>query len=540
MPCEAVTLAEQQEPSTSQPHKTRNNVFVPEGFQLPEQAPCSEASSELETREPGLRPGFINIRTWRKGGPRNTGEKLGREVRDSWEGRNRGVLTPWTTLAPVPGLFGAPESLRASGGRRAPSPRLQAPGPQAPTPASPARAGCPLKVTADKTPASAGRVDPGRALARALVGQWFPGTSARGREASREEERDRRRGEEAQSPGPGRPCLTCAGSASEMLPLPLPLVRARPGPAPLRLRLLCRRCPALASPRRPAAARPPARLPPSHRRRLCRRCTALCPPPSLSPSPPAPSSPARSPSALPKLRTESVLRDPELAVQPAPSPARALGGPGSGCPAFPRARSSGTSISTSSLPPPPISRTLGGTLFPGHVTLDLRQEVGHTEPQQPQRLSGVSHPCLPVLLEKSVTEEPAKPRGVPGMHARLLGEPTVGSLPLPPLPHLISYNTAMCPASWAALRMHHGPGRSYWRHNPTSAPSNIPSCLGHQPGEPPRAAPSGLQSCPNIVRLSVSSCQSTFAIIASSALQEAQEAGRFREWPDLVMPQISG
>ena len=43
-------------------------------------------------------------------------------------------------------------------------------------------------------------------------------------------------------------------------------------------------------------------------------------------------------------------------------------------------------------------------------TLDLGQEVGHAEPQPPQRLSGVSHPSLPVVLEKSVTEEPAKPR----------------------------------------------------------------------------------------------------------------------------------
>ena len=58
-----------------------------------------------------------------------------------------------------------------------------------------------------------------------------------------------------------------------------------------------------------------------------------------------------------------------------------------------------------------------------NLTLDPGQEVGHTEPQPPQRLSGVSHPSLPVVLEKSVTEEPAKPQMVPGMHARLLGEP---------------------------------------------------------------------------------------------------------------------
>ena len=65
-----------------------------------------------------------------------------------------------------------------------------------------------------------------------------------------------------------------------------------------------------------------------------------------------------------------------------------------------------------------------------HWTLDLGQEVGHAEPQPPQQLSGVSHPSLPVVLEKSVTEEPAKPGGgggvVPGMHARLLGEPALG------------------------------------------------------------------------------------------------------------------
>ena len=63
-------------------------------------------------------------------------------------------------------------------------------------------------------------------------------------------------------------------------------------------------------------------------------------------------------------------------------------------------------------------------------TLDLGQEVGHAEPQPPQRLSGVSHPSLPVVLEKSVTEEPAKPRAggggvVPGIRARLLGEPAL-------------------------------------------------------------------------------------------------------------------
>lgn len=52
-----------------------------------------------------------------------------------------------------------------------------------------------------------------------------------------------------------------------------------------------------------------------------------------------------------------------------------------------------------------------------HLTLDLGQGVGHTEPQPPQRLSGVSRPSLPVVLEKSVTEEPAKPQMAPGMHA---------------------------------------------------------------------------------------------------------------------------
>lgn len=59
-------------------------------------------------------------------------------------------------------------------------------------------------------------------------------------------------------------------------------------------------------------------------------------------------------------------------------------------------------------------------------TLDLGQEVGHAEPQTPQRLSGISHPSLPVGLEKSVTEEPAKPWTVPGMHTGLLGEPKLG------------------------------------------------------------------------------------------------------------------
>jgi len=58
-----------------------------------------------------------------------------------------------------------------------------------------------------------------------------------------------------------------------------------------------------------------------------------------------------------------------------------------------------------------------------HLTLDLGKEVGHTEPQPPQWLSGVRHPSLPVVLEKSMTEEAAKPQMVPGMHARLLGEP---------------------------------------------------------------------------------------------------------------------
>lgn len=61
-----------------------------------------------------------------------------------------------------------------------------------------------------------------------------------------------------------------------------------------------------------------------------------------------------------------------------------------------------------------------------NLTLDPGQEVGHTEPQPPQRLSGVVT-LPPVVLEKSVTEEPAKPQMVPGMHARLLGEPELGS-----------------------------------------------------------------------------------------------------------------
>ena len=68
-------------------------------------------------------------------------------------------------------------------------------------------------------------------------------------------------------------------------------------------------------------------------------------------------------------------------------------------------------------------------------------------------------------------------------------------------------------------------------------PLLLSRCPGRQPGELPRAALSGPaelhRRCSSVL---VSSCQSTFDAAASSTLQEAGEAGRFGEWPDVVMP----
>lgn len=189
-------------------------------------------------------------------------------------------------------------------------------------PASPARAGCPLKVTADKAPASPRGEWTRDAPARALAGQRFPGTRAR----------------ESQPGGRERPKERGGGPEPRARPPP-----ASPAPAPRArcCRCRCRWCapgparprcgcgssaaaaPALASPR-PPRRRPPTPAAVASAAAALRSARLL--PLSL---PSAPSSPTRSPSALPKLRTESALQA-GLAVQPALPPGARCGSPGAG------------------------------------------------------------------------------------------------------------------------------------------------------------------------------------------------------------------
>lgn len=207
-----------------------------------------------------------------------------------------------------------------------------------PPPPAPPASWCPLKVTADKAPASAERGDPGPALVRAqTLARWgVPRASAQEREASREGGRDRGSREEAQSPGPAAPASPALAPGARCCRLRCRCRCRRHwcAPGPARPGCGCGSS-AAAAPRspRPAAPPPPACLLPSAASATAALRSARLPPSSLLP---APSAPARSPQALPKLCTDSAPLDPERTIPSHPRPLQArVGASGEGSPASP-------------------------------------------------------------------------------------------------------------------------------------------------------------------------------------------------------------